>query len=424
MASLADKLMPAEPDTTGRLAQALSQVRWVTLGVLLLLSLARPLPSRAQLPMWAIILLFGAYNLIVDLLRSRVGWLRSFARVALLDLPVSALAYSMGWNVSGPLFPLMVLTLFSAVVSTKLRGTIVYTVAVMAVVAALAPTFPYWSPDEQGLRELIARLIVLAVVGTSASIIMRQLWLRDEEVSSGRDEARRLEELDRLRSEFVSAVSHDLGTPLTASRAALGLLEASTANRLDTEERDLLDIARRNNEQLGLAINDLLSYNQLEAGSLRLEREQLDLRSVVAGALPAVQPLIQQKRQVLEISLPQALPLEGDPRRLEHAVVNLLANAHHHTPPGTRIAVSGRLQDGEVLLSVSDDGPGIPPQEQERVFERFHCLQPKEGGSGLGLAIAKGIVELHAGKIWVESPAGTGATFRVALPGCEYGGRL
>ncbi len=187
MASLADKLMPAEPDTTGRLAQALSQVRWVTLGVLLLLSLARPLPSRAQLPMWGIILLFGAYNLILDLLRSRVGWLRSFARVALLDLPVSALAYSMGWNVSGPLFPLMVLTLFSAVVSTKLRGSIVSTVAVMAVVAALAPTFPYWSPDEQGLRDLVARLIVLAVVGTSASIIMRQLWLRGRRgIAAGR----------------------------------------------------------------------------------------------------------------------------------------------------------------------------------------------------------------------------------------------
>ncbi len=138
MGSLADKILPAEPDTTGRLARALSQVRWVTLGVLLLLSLARPLPSRAALPMWAIILLFGTYNLVIDLLRSRVAWLRSFARVALLDLPASALAYSMGWDVSGPLFSLMVITLFSAAASTKLRGSIVYTVAVMITVTALA----------------------------------------------------------------------------------------------------------------------------------------------------------------------------------------------------------------------------------------------------------------------------------------------
>lgn len=422
MPSLADRILPPEPDTSGGLARALGRVRWVVVGVLALLSLAEPLPSRVYLPMWAIILLFAGYNLLVDLLRRRFSWLSSFARVAFFDLPVTALIYSLGVDISGPLFSLLVLGLFSAAASTKLQGSIIYTVAVMAVVAALAPTFPFWEPDADGFGELAARLIVLAVVGISATIIMRELWLEREEARSSRDEARRLEDLDRLRSEFVSTVSHDMGTPLTASRAVLGLLEASAAGKLDADERELLEIARRNNERLGLQINDMLGYHQLEAGTVRLECEPLDLRSVVTNALPVVQPLIREKGQVLEVDLPEPLRCEGDERWLEHVVVNLLANAHCHTPHGTRIAVSGRYRDGEVVLSVSDDGPGIPVEEADRIFQRFHRAAATEGGSGLGLAIARGIVDLHGGRLCAECNPGEGATFHVALASSKNGG--
>ncbi len=422
MTSLAEKLLPPQPDISGRLAHALARVRWVVIGVLALLSLAEPLPTRADLPMWAIILLFGGYNLLVELLRTRLAWLHSFARVAFLDLPVTTLLYSFGVHISGPLFSLLVLTLFCAASSTTLRGSIVYTVAVMAVVAALAPTFPLWVPDRVGWQQLAARLIVLAVVGTSATIIMQQLWLKGEEVESGRDETRRLQELDRIRSDFISTVSHDIGTPLTATRAVLGLLEESAAEKLSPDERELLEIARRNTERLGLMINDLLGYNQLEAGTLRLERELLDLRTIVMNALPTVQPLIREKEQVLEVHLPEPLWCEGDARQLEQVVVNVLANAYHHTPHGTRIVVSGRSTDGEVLLSVSDDGPGIPPEEAEAIFRRFHRLPSGASGSGLGLAIARGIVEIHGSRIWVESRPGGGATFYVALPHRSNGG--
>ena len=101
--------------------------------------------------------------------------------------------------------------------------------------------------------------------------------------------------------------------------------------------------------------------------------------------------------------------------------MNLLANAHHHTPTGTRITVSARAEDGEILLSVRDTGPGIPPDELESIFERFHRLTSADGSSGLGLAIALSLVQLHHGRIWAESGPGAGATFCVALPRAGHG---
>ena len=231
----------------------------------------------------------------------------------------------------------------------------------------------------------------------------------------------RLAELDRLRGEFLAAISHDLRTPLTAARTALRLVALSAGERLRPDERDLLDNGRRNTERLGRLIDDLLALNQLTAGTLRLAREPLDLREIAADAAAAVEPLVRDKGQALALELPEPLPGEGDPRLLEQALVNLLANAHRHTPPGTRIAIGGRVDGDEPCLVVRDDGPGIPPDEHEAIFRRFHRLgqsaEGADGGQGLGLAIARGIVELHRGRIWVESTPGQGAAFHVALPG-------
>jgi len=240
-------------------------------------------------------------------------------------------------------------------------------------------------------------------------------------LQTARSEADRREALDRLRDEFIATVSHDLRTPLTAARAALILLQSSAAERHRSDERALVENARRNIERLNLLIDDLLTLNQVAAGTLRLDGESLDLRAVVTDAMAAVHPLILQKGQLLELDLPEPLPIEGDPRRLEQVLVNLLANAHHHTPPGTRITLTGRVTAGEVVLSVADTGPGIPPDELERIFHRFHRLTTSGGGSGLGLAIAQRLVHLHHGRIWAESRPGAGATLRVALPAARNG---
>lgn len=256
---------------------------------------------------------------------------------------------------------------------------------------------------------------MLALIGAGMAIVMRRLVSEHEAMRTVQGEADRLEELDRLRAAFISGVSHDLRTPLTAARAGLGMLETSMSHRLRADEQALLGDTRRNIEHLNLLIDDLLTFNQLEAGVLHIERQLLDLRTVVTGAMSAVQPLMEEKGQTLKVDLPEPLPTYGDARRLEQVVVNLLANAQRHTPKGAKIMVTGEATDREVTLRVSDTGPGIPQEETERVFERFYRLAPTSGGSGLGLSLAQGIIALHEGRIWAESSPGQGATFYVTL---------
>jgi two-component system, OmpR family, sensor histidine kinase KdpD len=223
-------------------------------------------------------------------------------------------------------------------------------------------------------------------------------------------------ETERVRSALLASISHDLRTPLTAAGAGLGMLETSAADRLRIDEQQLLGNIRRNIARLSSLIDDLLAYNQLQAGALHLDRVLLDLRTVVADALPAVQPLIRTKGQILQVDLPLPLPHVGDTRRLGQVLINLLCNAHQHTPPGTHITITGHIDNGEICLVVCDDGPGIPECEREAIFERFYRLSAAGSGSGLGLAIARGLVELHSGRIWVEQTNERGSMFCIALP--------
>ncbi len=225
----------------------------------------------------------------------------------------------------------------------------------------------------------------------------------------------------RLQDEFLATVSHNLQTPLTAARAALILLNADAQDRLGPDERELLEVAGHNIERLRIHIADLLAANRLDAGAPHVERVVFDVRGIIAPAVEGVLPLLREKGQTLALDLPEPLPTLGDPRWLEQAVVNLLANAHRHTPAGTRITVSGRTQGSAVWLVVRDTGPGVPAAEQEAIFERFHG-RGHAGGSGLGLAIVRAIVARHEGRVWVESRDGEGAAFHLTLPRPETEG--
>ncbi len=398
------------------LDRALFRLEAATIAVLLLVTLMRPATGLFGIPAWGLVLFIGAYSLLANLLEHRSPSQRSFVSKSLLDLPVTGLVYLLAGEPGGPLFILFILAVDCAAASMTPRGTVLYTAAAVVVAASIDLILATGSPTSIDVWPLITRLILLALVGLGMAVVMRRLLLEREAARSVRDQAERLGELDRLRADFVASVSHDLRTPLTAARAGLGMLEMGAADLLPPDERELLRDARINIERLGLLIDDLLAYNQMEAGTLRLDLQPLDLRAIALGAVPSVHVLIRQKGQELEIDLPEPLPTEGDPRRLEQVVMNLLVNAHRHTPSGTRIRISGGLPDGEVLLSVCDDGPGIPGAELEAVFGRYHRIAAVDAGSGLGLAIVKGIVELHGGRIWAESEPGRGATFHIALP--------
>lgn len=417
-----DTILPDQPEPYRFLGRAISRMRWITLAVLLLLALVQPTTGRAGLQSWTLILAFAGYNLLVGLLRNPWPWLRSFGWVAALDVSAAGLLYFLGNDPSGPLFVLFFLAAVCVAASMSLRGSLLYTAIVVAVVALIHLTFSFWSPANGGIRQLGAWLVILALVGVGTTVLTRRMALEREAAVSVRGEAERLEELDRLRADFISTVSHDLLTPLTAARAGLGLLETSMVDQLPAAERELLGDARGNIERLGLLIDDLLAFNQLEAGTLRLQRESLDLRTIILSAMSAVHPLIKEKGQPLAVDLPAPLLILGDARRLEQVIVNVLVNVYRHTPSGTRVMISGRTTVAEVVLAVSDNGPGIPAEELEVIFRRFHRLSLGDVGSGLGLAISRGIVELHGGRIWAESRSGKGATFRITLPHHVNGG--
>jgi two-component system sensor histidine kinase ResE len=222
-----------------------------------------------------------------------------------------------------------------------------------------------------------------------------------------------------LQEEFYAMVSHELQTPLTALQAGLGLLGISVGERLGEDERELMRIVIHNVERLRVQIDDLLAANQLRSGVMQLERSPVDLRLIVGHVLNEIQTLVKGKQQPLDVVLPMPLPVLGDARRLGQVVINLLANANRHTPPGTRLSVTGDVADGEVHLVVRDFGPGIAADRLNQVFDRFAQFGPTEQGSGLGLKIVRALVEMHSGRVWVERPDGGGAAFHVALPRAE-----
>jgi two-component system, OmpR family, sensor kinase len=233
-------------------------------------------------------------------------------------------------------------------------------------------------------------------------------------LQQARAEAAQRAERDRLRADFLATLSHDLQTPLTALRAGLGLLATSVRDRLQPDERALLEGSRHNVERLRIRIDNLLTAHEVEAGTLELEPVALDLRTAIERAVTVVHPLLQEKGQLLEVHLPEPLPIVGDLQRLEGVFLDLLANAHRHTPKGTRVMVSGQAATSEVRVTVRDTGPGIAAAELEAVFAPFH--RRAGGGTGLGLANVRAIVALHGGQVWAESGPGQGAAFHVVLP--------
>lgn len=397
------------------LERMITAMRWIALAAMLLLTLLWQEPGRIGQPLWPFVLGMIVYNGVIEVLRWRVPGLRSYSWVAYADLPIAGLLYAMDAEPSGPLFIGFYIAVVTAAASLPLRTCVLYACAVVAAVAAVAPTLPLWTGSSDQVRTTTVRLLILALVGAGTATFAHRL-VREEEVSLRmRRETSRLNELERLRRTFISTVSHELRTPLTASRAGLGMIAASAAGRLTADEQQLLENARRNIECLGVLIDDLLAYNQLDAGTLQLDLDYLDARSVVTESVAALRPLFAGVQQVVKVELDGALPVYGDRNRLDQVVTNLLANAHQHTPPGTHVTIGGRHTDGQVELWVRDSGPGIPADQLEQVFHRFHRLDT-HGGSGLGLTIARGLTELHGGRVWAERPPDGGTLFRLTLP--------
>ncbi len=232
-----------------------------------------------------------------------------------------------------------------------------------------------------------------------------------------RESSRRLQELNRAKSDLLITVSHELRTPLTSIRTAAEMLQEEEEQLDGTGPRARLarSIAKGAN-RLAALVAELVDASREDEFAPRLELEPLPAQEMVSGAVALVNPLLAAKRQTLSVRVDDPdLNLRVDRRRFEQVLINLLSNAHRHTPEGGAIDVLISASDREALIAVSDSGPGVVPEERELIFEPF--FRGDRSGLGLGLAIAKSVVELHSGRIWVEDgPNGNGSTFFVALP--------
>ena len=228
--------------------------------------------------------------------------------------------------------------------------------------------------------------------------------------------AAQLEEVDRMRKDLVANVSHELRTPISALRALLENL----IDGVEPVERATLETTLRQVERLGGLVEQLLELSKLESGAVPLARARIDLRPVVEQVLEESRPQAESHGVGLALDGDAEVGLRADEHRLHQVVANLVSNAVRHSPEGGRVSVWIAGDDGKARLEVGDEGPGIPAEEAERVFERFyrsdHARTATEGGSGLGLAIARWIVELHGGTIRAEPVEPHGCRMVVELP--------
>ena len=228
--------------------------------------------------------------------------------------------------------------------------------------------------------------------------------------------------LYQQKEEFLSMTAHDLRAPLTAIKMSAGLLEANLPGDLPQPLLQLVANINRNSERLNTMLEDLLDLTRLEQGQLPLNLTDLELGEVVTATVQTLTPLFESKHQKLRLVWPTgAIKVRLDRRRFEQILVNLLTNAHKYTPDNGQVTISFELTPKQIKLGISDNGPGIPPDEQGRVFDRYYRrAQHEQGseisGSGLGLPIARRLTELHGGKLWVESVVGQGSTFWLELP--------
>ncbi|MCC6298833.1 MAG: GAF domain-containing protein [Anaerolineales bacterium] len=234
-------------------------------------------------------------------------------------------------------------------------------------------------------------------------------------------------EVDRLKSEFVATVSHELRTPMTSIRGYVDVLLMGAAGALNENQAHFLKIVKGNTERLNILVNDLLDISRLESGRVTLSPQALDMREVAEDVIADVLRRSQEENKPVALSLdaPKKLPLAfGDAERVRQILGNLVDNAYNYTPENGTITVQLQPLNGghEVQVDVKDNGVGIALGDQARVFERFyrgeHPLVLATPGTGLGLSIVKELVEMHKGRIWVQSAGvpGEGSVFSFTLP--------
>ena len=277
-----------------------------------------------------------------------------------------------------------------------------------------------------GRRHVVADELFWRADGTSFPVEYRSTAIQSDEGIAGAvltfGDISRRREVERMKNEFISVVSHELRTPLTSIRGSLGLMQGGMVGELSEDAERMLTIAINNSDRLVRLINDILDVERIESGKAPMDFHPCRLDELAAQAREAIAQTAADAGVTVHLEVPPT-PLHADPDRIVQTLINLVGNAIKFSPEGGTVTVIGEHRPGNARISVRDQGPGIPPDKRMRIFERFAQIDSadtrQKGGSGLGLAIARGIVEQHGGRIWVEGAPGGGAQFAFELPVAE-----
>jgi signal transduction histidine kinase len=256
----------------------------------------------------------------------------------------------------------------------------------------------------------------LQIIANQASIALSNAELYQEQIQT----TERLREVDLLKSEFLATMSHELRTPLNSIIGYSELLIDEVGPTLDEMSREDLEAIHSSSHHLLAIINDVLDLAKIEAGRMSLDRAEVDLKEFLSEIVEMSRVLVENKPVELRFDLAEDLPpMRADQTRLRQIIWNLLSNAIKFTEKG-EVVVGCHPGDGWMHFYIHDTGVGIAPEHQAIIFDRFRqvdgSLTRKKGGTGLGLAITRHLVEMHGGKIWVESDLGEGTTFYIDFP--------
>jgi len=267
----------------------------------------------------------------------------------------------------------------------------------------LVDEFQVLNTDQERLLEALLRQVALAVEAT--------------QLAEKAGQAHLLRETEKLQTALLNSISHDLRTPLSSITGALSSLRDDAGYLDEAARQDLIDTAWEEAGRLNNLVSNLLSMTRLEAGAMRLSPDICDVQDLIGVALS--QMTIRLRSRTVTVDAPQSLPpVSVDLVLAAQALVNVIDNAVKYSPPDTPVGIRAYHERDEVVIEVTDSGPGIPQDGLQSIFDKFYRLQRVSDttGIGLGLSITRGIIELHGGRAWAENRAGGGAAVSIALP--------